>query len=172
MAETTMIEDLIASDALIRLPKREIVVLAAPSIIGFTGTRAGMTGPQAATVARILYQRFGELHHGDCKGSDEQVHDIVTNIVHGYRTVAHPGFPPNDPSDDHQRAYCPADEIREPKEFLLRDDDIVDESEWLLATPLTYKQILRSGTWATIRRAQAAEKPVLTVWPNGMCEAI
>lgn len=43
--------------------------------IGFTGTAAGVTGPQAMALAEVLdWLRLGgalRLHHGWCKGADD-----------------------------------------------------------------------------------------------------
>ena len=44
-------------------------------IIGFTGSRKGMTGEQAAVVMRLLLSAT-EGHHGDCVGADEQFHEM------------------------------------------------------------------------------------------------
>jgi hypothetical protein len=37
----------------------------------------------------------------------------------------------------------------------------------MFATPHTQHEIIRSGTWATIRHAIKEALPVLIVWPNG-----
>jgi hypothetical protein len=37
----------------------------------------------------------------------------------------------------------------------------------VIAAPMSSAEILRSGTWATIRYARKAGKPVLIIWPNG-----
>jgi len=53
------------------------------------------------------------------------------------------------------------------KRPLERNSDIVADSDLLLATPRFYEEELRSGTWATVRRARKANKPLIIVWPNG-----
>jgi hypothetical protein len=67
----------------------------------------------------------------------------------GIRIVIHP------PTDPKKRAFCKgAAEIREPKPYLDRNHDIVDEGSGLLiAAPFQEEEILRSGTWATVRYA-------------------
>jgi len=63
---------------------------------------------------------------------------------------------------------CEADEYRNPQDYLVRNQDIVNECDVLVATPKENNEVLRSGTWATIRRATKAKKPVLIVNPDGM----
>jgi len=43
----------------------------------------------------------------------------------------------------------------------------VDETEWLWAIPGEFKEVLRSGTWSTIRYARKKGKKVLIIWPDG-----
>lgn len=44
--------------------------------------------------------------------------------------------------------------------YMLRNDLLVNRCDELIAFPLTEEEIMRSGTWATIRRARKADKPV------------
>lgn len=136
--------------------------------IGYTGSRYGMTAPQMRSVYRYLaniilvndqYDTLIEAHHGDCAGGDAQFHVIAT--VLGCRTIAHP------PLNTRLRAWCPADEIREPKEYLARDRDIAYETGELLATPKTAEPDPRSGTWITIRYAAQMTRPVKIFLPDG-----
>jgi hypothetical protein len=53
---------------------------------------------------------------------------------------------------------------------LVRNKIIVDRSELLIATPFHEKEILRSGTWMTIRYARSKVIPVLFIWPEGDTE--
>jgi hypothetical protein len=46
------------------------------------------------------------------------------------------------------------DEVREAKPFIKRDHDIVDETEVMLATPVSREEHMRSGTWTTVRYAK------------------
>jgi hypothetical protein len=45
--------------------------------------------------------------------------------------------------------------------------DIVVESELLIATPKEVKEQLRSGTWATVRRARKVGIPIILITPDG-----
>lgn len=131
-------------------------------VLGFTGTRHGMTAAQFRELERRLTD-VDQLHHGDCIGSDKEAHDLA-ELKFGVWTVAHP------PINNKLRAFCEANEVREPKEYLERDYNIVDESEELIATPYTFIEVRRSGTWATIRYAILHDKPVTIIYPDGTVE--
>lgn len=48
------------------------------------------------------------------------------------------------------------------KPYLKRNDDIIKNSQILIACPIDKtKEILRSGTWSTIRKARKLDKNVL-----------
>ena len=131
------------------------------SVVGFTGTQRGVTPAQFRRLCEALgaWPR-GEFHHGDCVGADASAHDIACAL--GYRVVIHP------PTNDSKRAYCAgAAVVLPPRGYLLRNGDIVDASEVMVATPGELSEQLRSGTWATIRRARRAERPMIIIYPDG-----
>ena len=132
--------------------------------IGFTGTQAGMSGRQAVGLATLLYRVLTngeEFHHGMCKGADANAHFIATAV---YKVIGHPPIK-TDKMMDTDDSMVWFHEKRVPKDYLDRDQDIVDECDVLIATPRTREEELRSGTWATIRRARKAGKPVFILWP-------
>jgi hypothetical protein len=129
---------------------------------GFTGTRFGFTPQQREKLRMLLVDlRPAEVHHGDCVGSDEEFHDLTRELLPETKIVVHP------PDKDEHRAHKVGDEERTPKPYLDRDTDIVSESRWLVATPRTTKEIRRSGTWATIRRARRANIAITIIDPDG-----
>ena len=129
-------------------------------VLGFTGTRDGMTDAQELMVWECLKRwRPTKLRHGDCRGADAQAHMLA--IREGVYTIVHP------PLDERWRAFCVADEVLEPRAYIQRDHDIVEESLALLAAPRTATEELRSGTWATIRYAWQRHRPVVIVGPDG-----
>lgn len=134
--------------------------------IGFTGTADGMTKEQERSLS-VLFDRYlpvEEFHHGDCVGADAQAHNLfVFKFGDKIPPIIHP------PEDDKKRAYCRTkpDNIREPKPYLDRNHDIVDETDYLIATPKTTQEIIRSGTWATVRYARRMGKRIFIIWPNG-----
>jgi hypothetical protein len=139
--------------------------------VGFTGTKRGMTSLQADKVEEILAEvrqlrsaeslllGWPEFHHGDCVGADAGAHAIARRC--GYRVVLHP------PIEASLRAFCFADESREPAEYLTRNRDIVRETGLLIATPKRMGEEMRSGTWATVREARRHFTACLLVWVNG-----
>src|SRR5574338_414577 len=130
-------------------------------IIGFTGTREGMTVAQKESLRNILAQLLPidlEFHHGGCVGADEEAHLILLELFAG-SAVVHPGL--NRAGKVAARGQYPkAEKILEPKFFLDRNKDIVDASQWLIAVPATYHESVRSGTWSTVRYARKEDKPV------------
>lgn len=131
--------------------------------IGVTGTQTGMTSAQKEWIAeiflRIARAEKVVLHHGDCVGADQECHNMASML--GWKTVAHPC------DIDSKRANCKATEVREVKPPLVRNKDIVNESEIMYAFPKEMNEVLRSGTWATIRYARKRYKQMVIVYPDG-----
>lgn len=91
-----------------------------------------------------------EFWHGDCKGGDEEAHDIAHYL--GYKTVL---LPQN--TRPEWRAHCEGDMILEPMEPLTRNRLMVDSTDLLLAAPpLPYR--VRSGSWYTYDYAHGQRK--------------
>ncbi len=129
--------------------------------IGITGTRYGTTHEQLQEgVLIILREEPDEVHHGDCVGADAEVHHAV-----GYDQwiVKHP------PIDSKHRAWCEGGLCRDPLPYHVRNHNIVDETDLLLAFP-DGPERLRSGTWSTVRYAEATGKPVTIIYPDGRIE--
>lgn len=124
-------------------------------ILGFTGTREGMTPRQNQDLRWLLLALdFEEFHHGDCVGADAEAHDIVRAIYPQVKIVIHPAE-----GTDH-RAFKKGDVILEPLPPLERNRDIVKASRRMIATPKEPREVLRSGTWATVRYSRQFSKPV------------
>lgn len=131
-------------------------------ILGFTGTREGMTQQQKLALGELLDTKYGmnigEFHHGDCEGADTQAHLIAKS--RGWNIVIHP------PDKNYARAYNVGySSIRLPIPFLARNHNIVDECSVLIAAPHDTEEQLRSGTWATIRYARKQGKTVVILNP-------
>lgn len=133
--------------------------------VGFTGTQDGMTEAQRVVVWKQL-EKLKEVHgqcdfhHGDCVGADEQADNIAYLI--GYRIIVHPPKnPAKQAKTEHFTTSWPA------KNYLDRNKDIVNESDVLIATPSTLHEVVRSGTWSTIRYARGKNKPIVNILPDG-----
>jgi hypothetical protein len=134
--------------------------------LGFTGTQVGMNEAQLEAVWNELrhYKATGyrAFHHGDCIGADMEAATLA-NVL-GYKIVCHP------PDNPAKRGYFWGnDEILDEFPYLVRNQHIVRDSAFVIATPKEQKEIDRSGTWATIRQARSrTEAHVIT--PDGLLE--
>ena len=133
-------------------------------IVGFTGSRQGMTDKQKDRfISLISLIEPSDFHHGDCIGADSDAHDMVVNK--GIFIMIHP------PIIDSLRAFKMGKKglfaVLNPKDYIDRNKDIVDSSDILIAIPSTLDEKLRSGTWSTIRYARKQKKQVIVILPNG-----
>lgn len=137
--------------------------------IGFTGRRTELTELQLQRLELVIMGNGfdndfepAEFHHGDCVEADLAAAKLAKK--YNWRVVTHP------PIRESLRAYFPdSDETREPKEFIERNHNIVDETDRLIACP-DGPERMRSGTWATIRYALKTGKPVTIIWPDSTVE--
>lgn len=135
--------------------------------LGFTGTQIGCEDAQVKALARLLVELApSHLHHGDCVGADELAHRIARAA--GISVELHP------PTVDAKRAFCEmlrGEVTRPPADYLVRNRAIVNATAALLACPREEEgETLRSGTWATVRYARSAGRPVYIVRPSGRIE--
>lgn len=135
-------------------------------ILGFTGTRNGMSSHQREKLVGLLMEmRPTELHHGDCVGADDEaanlVHELfLTGKIAECKIVCHP------PKDRKLRAFnAYTDVLLEEKPYLDRNRGIVDYSDILIAAPFSDQEPKRyqsaGGTWMTVRYAIAQSKRVV-----------
>lgn len=130
--------------------------------IGFTGTQRGMTQHQKDMVEIILTFHkcsggIDEAHHGDCIGADDQFNTIAGDYY--IRRVAHPS------NIDGKRAWGTYEVVLPAKSPLNRNHDIVDAVDIMIATPKEHTEILRSGTWSTIRYCRKVGRIVHVIYP-------
>jgi len=127
-------------------------------ILGFTGTREGMSLKQFSTVRALLQETMpSEVHHGGCKGADAGFHVLARRL--GIKIILHP------PVIMKNQVIFTADGIRPAAPYLVRNQHIVDETEGIVACPAQSHEILRSGTWSTIRYARVRSKPISIIFP-------
>jgi hypothetical protein len=126
--------------------------------LGFTGTGKGMSPAQADFLRfRMARGDVTEFHHGDCVGADAEADQIARD--YGARIVIHP------PEDWKARAGCYREgDIMLPEQpYLIRNHDIVDDTDEMIAAPRSDIERLRSGTWATVRYARKVGRPLLVL---------
>lgn len=135
-------------------------------ILGFTGTRRGMTPAQRRACATLLGRhRPAAVHHGDAIGADREFHDLARALGTRTRIIVHP------PTHGTHRAFCAGDIVHRPKSKTTRDRDVVDACDLLVATPAAPDlDGPDSGTWYTIQYAVWRAKPIVLIWPDGTRE--
>lgn len=142
-------------------------------IVGFTGTRNGMTPEQRGRVGRMLSRwQLGDTLlgiHGDCVGADADFDAICCElgIVRWCRPctlkgeVVHPF-----------RAKTGAVQIALPTNPMARNRRIAEQCDVMIGCPPNDFELWRgSGTWATIRCGVRYGKRVHVVYPDGSVEA-
>jgi len=127
-------------------------------IVGFTGTRKGMTQMQQDQLALALscfYNPAGanELHVGGAAGADDEA--WVAAEAAGYDVHVHPC--PGVVRDDLQDGAV----WHETFPPLERNRHIVAASDILVAAARTNTEEQRSGTWATVRYARDKGIPIV-----------
>lgn len=140
-------------------------------IVGFTGTKHEPTDKQKQWLNAEILKGTTELHHGACLGADAAAHWIALKYRIPVRV-----HPPEDKSwamnlgalNPYANGRSVA--VFEEKPYLVRNRDIVDTCDKLIALPRGPKEWLRSGTWATVRYALKIGKPVTICWPDGRIE--
>lgn len=137
--------------------------------IGFSGTRLGMTNKQfvmcRAIISSLVNQGVTTARHGVCKGADAHFHKLCKEAL-GTKLyiIGHPGV--REDGKCYTRAFVNCDLLLPEKPFIKRDRDIVDESNVMLFTPNQVQEVLRSGTWTTIRYARKVNKPRYIIFPD------
>lgn len=161
-------------------------------IVGFTGTRGGMTEMQK----RVVLQLVQVLHangyiryiHGGCMGADWDFHLIATSNPYRAEVRVHPStiyktYPAairalcqgKKPTDEVVRSAWlrnGATFVASPDAALARNTTMmryVSECQGaVIATPLAGEPESRSGTWHAIRSAQHFKiQPLYLVLPDG-----
>ena len=133
-------------------------------IVGVTGAERGMNDRQALNFWWLLsVLKPAGLRHGDCVGVDVQAAHLADSL--DIPTFSHPGFSPKYPEDSRFRAFHKSTTIYEPKTFLERDEDIASKCSVLVACPAEPEEVLRSGTWATVRYARKYNTPRIILLP-------
>ena len=135
--------------------------------VGFTGTQKGMTKAQWAkldelmqTVTASVTRSPVEFHHGDCVGADAEAAILAKNW--GMKIVSHP------PKNTSKRAFLFFYETKPEEEYLVRNKNIVNNCDFLIAMPKESRERVRSGTWSTVRYARKTGKKVTVILPNGV----
>lgn len=133
-------------------------------ILGFSGSRDGMTEMQRIVLQNMLHLwQPKEFHHGMCIGADEQAHAFAFALK--IPIIGHP------PEDRRLIMTFKKEEFREIETafpYLTRNRYIVSVCDTLIATPKDVHHARVGGTWYTIKFAVAKRnKKVFVIAPNG-----
>ena len=132
--------------------------------VGFTGTRHGLTPAQGGALARLVRDAaVTEFHHGCCRGADAEA---VRHVRRYHPAADIVGHQPETTALVANPAVWASNRLVDPLPYLERNRGIVDGCEVLVACP-EGPEVLRSGTWSTVRYARRAGVPVVVVWPDG-----
>ena len=134
--------------------------------LGFTGTKMGMTDEQRVRVIWLLKEfEPKNVHHGDCIGADAEFHELAGLR----REIVRHVHPPIERKYAANVLMRDKDILYSEKSYHKRNHDIVDACTVLLATPGQTIELLRSGTWSTVRYAKKlVDRPrIVIVRPNG-----
>ena len=133
--------------------------------IGMSGTRNGISKEALTELRKFLStNEISEAHHGDCIGADHDFHNEAK--LYEIQIIIHPH------NIDYMRSFCKGGTVRPAKPYLTRNRNIVDETDILLAFPPTKQEIIRSGTWSTIRYAKRKNKKIFIIFPDGEVKKI
>lgn len=135
--------------------------------IVFTGTRQGMNEKQIKEVIDelIRWEEFLKLPdnkiyaiHGGCRGADLQFHHIAKGL--GLPIKIYPST-----LNERTSEYDDAVEVFPVDQPLKRNHSMVDIASVVIAGP-SGPEVLRSGTWATIRYARKRRNlPLIICYP-------
>lgn len=132
--------------------------------VGFTGTRFGCTPAQGGSLARWFRDNtVTEFHFGVCTGADMEA---TWHCRHHHTAADLQAHPPVDKKHLDMRGIAIADFIHPAKDYLVRNKDIVNATDVLVACPKGPDDG-RGGTWHTIRYARRMKRHIFIIWPDG-----
>jgi hypothetical protein len=138
--------------------------------VGFTGTREGMSQLQKDALSVWLSRHAAtEFHHGSAQGADEEAVRVLLDLAPAFdhiKTCAIHAHPCDVPHSGSAAAFILSHEKHKVRKPLVRNQEIVDAADILIAAPKGPEEV-RSGTWAAVRYARKLGRRVLILWPDG-----
>jgi hypothetical protein len=138
---------------------------------GFTGSQQGPTDEQATKFLYLLERYmlinpFTEFHHGCCIGSDRSAHFTIAHHKEFHPEIhIHPGDNPEKTALECMKT--PGVKVYPVMPNLKRNLGIIKVSGIMFAMPHENSNVIRSGTWHTIRHTIRAMKWLHVIWPSG-----
>lgn len=121
--------------------------------IAFTGTRKGLTTYQLGALqgwALDWFSAGSRIMHGMAIGADAEFHRMLRRTFGSAADIE--GWPSDIKSQRDD--LLSVDTRREPMRPLLRNLQIIQRADVLLAAPAEMEEQQRGGTWSTIRAAR------------------
>lgn len=130
-------------------------------ILSFTGTQRGLDPSQLEAVAGVLASGVELLVHGGCIGADDEADQLAAEL--GIDRLVFPSTRLDKRVADEVLRDRKGSRvtIREAMEPLKRNRLIVKYGQKLVACPYEREEVVRSGTWATVRYAQRIGRGVV-----------
>jgi hypothetical protein len=158
-------------------------------MVAFTGTRQGMTPEQRCAVEELLVPEMTDVIHGGCEGADRDFHEMAqaldlrihvhpSNVTSSYpKRVCELMGPPRRWPLHKAWLGLGAFAVRTAADPLERNKVMLSAlalsigPSLLIACPAQAHEIIRSGTWYTIRRARKRAQALVIVRPDGTMES-
>ena len=139
-------------------------------ILGFTGTRNGMTTRQFKMLPLVISSFPERILHGGADGSDTEFHDFLADRGFFDLSLVIEIFPASLEKYHEwikrtRRQHLSIVHLHEAP--LSRNIAMAQRCHHLLATPATEEETPRGGTWHTIRMARLFQKPITIITPKG-----
>lgn len=145
------------------------------TVLVCTGTLTGTTTPQfssldefvaAVRVTDIFANSETEACHGLAKGVDAEFHQICRKYHVSLR-----GHPGNILSKRAEISVSDFAVMFPVKNSIWRNHDMIDyavtvKDRLLVACPKEDHEVIRSGTWATVRYARSCGIDIVYIWPS------
>jgi hypothetical protein len=133
--------------------------------ISVTATRIGLTTKQSKAAVMLLRKLKPDiLIHGAANGGDSELHDLAKLM--GINVEVYPAV--GVASNVNNLHYVDGDVIHFPAAPLVRNKTMIDAASITLAFPGEMYEVLRSGTWASIRYARSKGTTLYIIYPNGI----
>ncbi len=133
--------------------------------VGFTGSRCELSAEQRIALMKIFMDddiQMTEFHHGECVGADAEAHVLCRVMTDASVPII--GHPPS--LETFHAKPLEVTERRPPRPYILRNKDIIKETNWLIACPAGRERV-RSGTWSTVRYARKLKRQITIIMPDG-----
>lgn len=119
-----------------------------------------MTAAQRLAVRSLLVALMPDkVLHGGCVGADDDFDEIASEFQLPI------GVYPSTVYSKWGKRRSPT--VQSPQSPLVRNKLMAYSCNVLIATPKEYNEVIRSGTWATVRYARKYHKRIYLVFPDG-----